>query len=121
MKAHYAHAATVLPVKDVAACMAFYHQKLGFDVSFQWGDPVDYVVLKAGDISLHLSKREDGQSPSKSHVALLIFVTDIDTLYDRMVTNGVRIVSEIGNRDYQMRDFDIADPEGHIISFGQGG
>ena len=51
---------------------------------------------------------------------MMIFTNDVDEIYKRLEKNGVEIVNPIGTRDYMMRDFDIRDPDGYILSFGQG-
>ena len=111
MTSYYSHAATILPVHHVPELISFYRDKLGFELTFQWGDPVDYAVLKAADVSIHLTRRADNSAPSKAHVALMVFTTDVDGLYQELVKKGVAIKTEIGDRDYGMRDFDIIDPE----------
>jgi len=120
MKDHYSHAATILPVNDVKKSMNYYRDVLGFDITFEWGDPVDYAVLRAGAVSLHLSKRSDNRSPNEHHIAIMIFVERIDQLYEVVKSKSATIKNEIGDREYHMRDFDIVDPDGYIISFGQG-
>ena len=99
--------------------MAFYRDALGFDITFEWGNPVDYAVLKAGNVSIHLSKKTDDRPASTEHVAIMIFVERIDELYETLKRKSVTIKSKIGDREYHMRDFDIADPDGYILSFGQ--
>lgn len=113
------HSATILPVSDVSASMAFYVDQLGFDLTFKWQDPPTYAVIKSGEISIHLSLKEAGDKISQEHVRLLIFAHDVDGVYRQCQQNGVPIHSEIGDRDYGMRDFDITDPDGHVIGFSQ--
>ncbi len=49
---------------------------------------------------------------------MYIFVHDIDGLYGEFINRNVKIGCEIGDRDYDMRNFDIIDPDGHRITFG---
>ncbi|MEM9260112.1 MAG: VOC family protein, partial [Bacteroidota bacterium] len=53
------HAAIVLSVQDIQASIAFYRDKLGFDLTFSWGDPTNYAVLKTGEVSVHLSEDDN--------------------------------------------------------------
>ena len=116
----YSHAATILPVKDVARAMAFYTEKLQFELTFKWEDPPSYAVLKANDqIQIHLSGYGDlaeGRRPG----GLFVFVHDVDALYAHYLEQEVIIHAPLGNRQYQMRDFDILDPDGNLLTFGQG-
>lgn len=118
---NFSHAATVLPVQDMQASIRFYTHSLPFELSFSWGEPVSYAVLKKGGVSIHLTQRADDREPSSEHCALYIFVYDIDQIYQHCVEQKVNIINPLSERDYEMRDFDIADPDGHIISFGKGG
>ncbi len=117
----YSHFATLLPVQDIEKSIKFYQEKLGFEVTFTWKNPVEYAVLKGGDqVAIHLTKREDKLQPSPVHTALYIFVHDVDDLYTDLNQRGVEILTPLGDRDYYMRDFDIKDPDGYILCFGKG-
>jgi catechol 2,3-dioxygenase-like lactoylglutathione lyase family enzyme len=108
--------AAVLHVKDMATALAFYRDKLGFTVSFSWDEPARYVCLCLGDAAIHLNSYLPPAGPS--HVC--IFCKGIDTFYARLVASGVNVTELIGDRAYGMRDFEVTDPDGHWIVFGQG-
>ena len=116
----FSHCAPVLSVDDVIEAAAFYKDKLGFDITFTWGDPTYYAVLKRGDgVSIHLSEREDTSAPiQRCHV--YIFVHDVDALYDELKAKGVDIDAPPTTHEYGMRDFDINDLSGHFLTFGTG-
>ena len=115
------HFAAIFPVDDVEATANYYQDILGFEITFKWEDPASYVVTKAGEsVGIHFVKREDNYQPSSSHCALYIFVHDVDTLYKQYQNAGVEITNPIDTRDYGMRDFDIKDPNGFILTFGKG-
>ena len=114
------HAATILPVKEVEQTAFYYRDKLGFTIEFTWGDPIDYIVLKRGEVSIHLSKNQDANPPGGNHVSIYIFVHDIDAVYQELQQAGADIATPLDTRDYGMRDFDVKDPDGYLISFGQG-
>ncbi len=118
---NFSHAATVLAVKKVKDSIAFYTQKLGFQLSFSWSDPPTYAVLVRGGVSIHLTERDDDKSPSATHCVLYIFVYDVDEVFQQCKEAGVKITNEPAERDYKMKDFDIMDPDGYLISFGKGG
>jgi catechol 2,3-dioxygenase-like lactoylglutathione lyase family enzyme len=107
--------ATVLHVKDMATALAFYRDRLGFAVTFTWGEP-RYVCLCLDDAAIHLNSYVPPAGPS--HVC--IFCEGIDALYAQLMARGVTIVEPIGDRAYGMRDFAITDPDGHRLEFGQG-
>jgi catechol 2,3-dioxygenase-like lactoylglutathione lyase family enzyme len=108
--------ATVLHVRDMARALAFYRDKLGFTVSFSWDEPPQYVCLCLGDAAIHLNSYVPPAGPS--HVC--VFCKGIDAFYARLVARGVNITEPIADRAYGMRDFNVTDPDGHCIVFGQG-
>ena len=113
---HYSHAATIIPVNDIQNTLAYYKSNLGFEVTFEWGDPLEYVVGKLGaEISIHFTKVYQA---SKLNTSLYVFVHDIDKLYEKLKSKQVEISNLIDNRDYGMRDFDIIDINGFRITFG---
>lgn len=82
-------------------------------------DPPEYVVLKGGEgVSLHLSL-EKGKLPSQMS-NYYIFVHDVEALYAHYVSLNLDIHREIGSQEYKMKDFDILDPDGNRLVFGQG-
>ena len=115
----YSHAATILSVNDIRASIDFYISKLGFDCSFEWENPPTYAVLNYNDkINIHLSLADHHVNNQQKPVALSIFVYDVDAVYEDLKSKGVKIHHPIGNRDYGMRDFDILDPSGYLLTFG---
>ena len=114
------HSAVIFPVSNLNNSIAFYTEKLGFEKTFEWGEPMYYAVVKRGGVGIHLTKRSDGGSPSKYHRALYVFVNDIDKIYKELKKHKVQMVNDLEPRDYKMKDFDIEDPDGFIITFGQG-
>ena len=54
---------------------------------------------------------------NQRHSALYIFVYDVDMVYTDLCSKFVTIQNPIGTRDYGMRDFDILDPSGYVLTF----
>lgn len=117
----FSHSSPIFPVEDPLKTAEYYRDILGFDINFKWDDPPTYIVLNREDaVGIHLVKRDDNYTPSKEHPALYIFVHDIDALYEEYQKSGANITNQIATRDYGMRDFDVTDPNGFILAFGQG-
>jgi catechol 2,3-dioxygenase-like lactoylglutathione lyase family enzyme len=109
--------ATVLTVTNVVESAAYYRDKLGFDVAFEYGTPTFYVGLCSGSVTLHLIAA-DKTPRQPGHGAVSIFVDDVDSLHAELVKRGAKVLKAPNDYDYGMRDFDVADLDGNMIFFG---
>lgn len=114
-----AGSATVFVVSDITASLAYYRDVLGFEVTFEYGQPPTYACLCRDEVGLHLlaasrTKRLAG------HGGLCIFVRDVDGLHAEVSARGARLLNRPEDRDYGMRDFDIVDADGNQLTFGMG-
>jgi len=58
------------------------------------------------------TKRQPG------HGAVNVFVIDVDALYQELKSRGARLLNEPKDYPYGMRDFDVHDLDGNLLSFG---
>src|SRR5580704_16088523 len=108
---------TVMTVKNVLESLAYYRDKLGFDVAFEYGKPTFYVGLCSGEVTLHLIAA-DRTPRQPGHGAVSIFVDDVDALHGELVKRGAKVLKAPQDYDYGLRDFDVADLDGNMIFFG---
>jgi len=115
----FSHCAPVLSVDNAVDTARFYKEKLGFEIAFTYGDPPYYVVVKRGQgVSIHFSEREDCTAKIQP-CCVYIFVTNVDAVYDEYLSKGVDVAAPPENQEYGMREFDVVDPNGHFLTFGQ--
>jgi len=103
-----------LPVPDVLAAAAFYTEKLGFTLGFTWGEPPTMAGVNLGEVQVFL---EQG-APASGGSALYFVVGDADELYAFHRANGVEVLAGLDDRDYELRDYTVRDPYGHVLTFG---
>ena len=111
---------TVLQVQDMAKSLAFY-KRLGFE-GHGWSGENDeqiyFSIVQRGDVTLALQLL-NGAPRVNTHWASYIYVDYVDTLHAEFKSEGI-LVSELRrNEHYACDDFDVTDPDGHIIAFGQ--
>jgi catechol 2,3-dioxygenase-like lactoylglutathione lyase family enzyme len=104
-------------VRDMAQALAFYRDILGFTKTFENGDPVGFMILKRDAAELHLNLQRDHKAGL--HNVAHLMVEDVDALHARCQANGVRIIKGLRDKDFGLRAFVFADPDGNRIDVGQ--
>ncbi len=119
--ARFLESATILEVKDAIASEAFYREKLGFGPSVFFGDPPTFCITSRDKVTVFLDKTRTSPRPTplNQYWALYIYVDDVDALAAEFAGRGIAFDRAIEDQDYGCRDFDVRDPDGHLIGFGQ--
>ncbi|MGC2475545.1 MAG: VOC family protein [Candidatus Sulfotelmatobacter sp.] len=113
-------------VDDVVATASFYRDKLGFFYERFWGDPPRFamvrrqgatIMLRQVDTSGHMRPNRT-PNPNDCVLDAYFWIDDADKLCEQFQANGVKIVSPICDREYDMREFDIEDCNGFRLCFG---
>ncbi len=104
-------------VADMARAVDFYTRLLGLTVTFSNGAPVIFTILERDAAELHLLLAPGYRGPS-FNVAHL-YVSDVGLLYSRCLAHNVTIIKPLADKDYGMRAFVIADPDGNRIDIGE--
>jgi catechol 2,3-dioxygenase-like lactoylglutathione lyase family enzyme len=97
-----------------ARAKAFYVQ-LGFEVLADRGS---FVVLAWEGHRLFLDERHGLVRPERLVANVRIMAPDVERHWVRAQEMGARVVEPICDRDYGLRDFTIADPDGFGVRFG---
>lgn len=101
-------------VRDLAASKAFY-ERLGFVVIREEGS---FLELAWENHLFFLDEQKDLPPPPGVPAAnVRIMVPDVDRYWELAGEMGARVVSPIADRDYGLRDFTIADPDGFGLRF----
>ncbi len=108
----------VLQVSDLMASVEFYN-KLGFATGGIWGEPATFAIMQRGDVSLALQLLRSDTMPVNTHWAAYIYVDDADAVHNEFQAAGIEIARKPEKTYYGCLDFDIADPDGHLLAFGQ--
>ena len=109
--------APTVTVSDIPAAIRFYTAILGFEKTFENGNPVGFVILEKDHAELHLSLNPHHKGTAQNVAHLL--VSDASALYAVCERNGVRIIKGLRDADYGLRGFVFADPDGNRIDVGQ--
>ncbi|WP_416897201.1 MAG: VOC family protein [Minwuia sp.] len=112
---------TVLQVADLQRSLDFYTGRLGFSSHGSWGDPPCFAIVQRGAVTFALDEtRETGAPvPGNQYWAAYLYVTGVRDLLESFRKAGVPIERELEETPYGLLDFDIRDPDGHVIAFGE--
>lgn len=109
----------VLDVRDVAASAAFY-ARLGFASHGLWGEPPAFAIVQRGDVTLALSLADRTRPVPHNHGwAAYVYVSDVAALHAEFAGEGASPGPIRRPEHYGCDDFDVVDPDGHRIAFGQ--
>lgn len=108
----------VLQVADVDRSAAFYCDVLGFFSHGTWGEGPEFCIVQRGEVTIALDRSRDGAVPVNQYWAAYVYVEDADKLCAAFRAKGAEIVREPQDAEYGLRDFDVRDPDGHLIAFG---
>jgi catechol 2,3-dioxygenase-like lactoylglutathione lyase family enzyme len=104
-----------LPVADVEDALAFYRDKLGFQIGWKWGSPVSHANVCRDSVSLDLIANPEGRrGPALAYIQL----SGVDAYFAELEGRHVE-VGDLGDRPYGMRDFEVVDPSGNRLAFGE--
>ena len=113
------HTRHVLAVKNLAVSADYFVDKLGFDRDFTapgW-EFLSFGIFKVmlGECSDAMWARETGDHSYFAHA----LVENVDEVFSECRTNGADILSPVSNKPWCLREFTVATPDGHRITFGQ--
>lgn len=104
-----------LPVSDVEKTLEFYVDKLGFQLGWKWGEPTTHANVCRDAISLDLILvPAERQGTAMAYIEL----AGADVYFSELKKRNVSS-SDIGDRPYGMRDFEVVDPSGNRLAFGE--
>lgn len=108
----------VLAVHDLQGSSNFFEQ-LGFKVISQ---PEGWIFVERDNCMVMLGECRDALHPSKlgdhSYFGYLR-VDNVDDYYEDLKRKGIKILSPIETKPWEMREFSVVSPEGHRITIGQ--
>ena len=109
----------VLATSDYPAARAFYRDKLGYTVVEEGGDPARFGILQRGGSMLFVDGWHGPRAATPDIWSAYIHVNGLDALAAEFAANGVQITRPIEVTVYGMREFEITDPDGVVLCFGE--
>jgi catechol 2,3-dioxygenase-like lactoylglutathione lyase family enzyme len=114
-------------VRDVMASLAFYKDRLGFEVMFLGPDDDPFwAMLKRDGVHLMLKaitpEVQPTPNPSRHPWArwdAYIYTPDPDSLAEEFASRGVSFREPLGINSDQLLGFEVTDADGYVLYFGR--
>ena len=117
-----------LVVSDVARAVAFYRDRLGFEVetTVPEAEPYVFAIIRSGPVQIFLNAPEPAIEeypamkgrPLGGTFTMFIEVTGIERTYDELKAQ-IPIVAPLETKWYGVAEFVAADPDGYLITFAE--
>jgi catechol 2,3-dioxygenase-like lactoylglutathione lyase family enzyme len=107
---------------DLPATLAYYRDRLGFELLGTWGDPPGYAIVWRDGHRIHF--RVAGPptpNPDKYDDELLdayLFIENADALYGEYAARGVEFTRTLCDTPWRSREFVVKDCDGRLLAFG---
>jgi catechol 2,3-dioxygenase-like lactoylglutathione lyase family enzyme len=116
-------------VNDVPASLAFYRDRLGFEITFQGPEPDDifFGIVRRGGAQILLKAVGVPPVPNytrdvKQGIArwdAFLYVPDPDALAAEYASRQVEFWEPLADTDSGLRGFEVKDADGYVLFFGR--
>ena len=119
----------ILNVSDIQASFTWF-KKLGWEKSFEWGDPVGFGGVCSGEVEIFLCEgaqggrgkgpntqtfnAEGGETGDKG-VWMSLWVDDIDVVNESCAKHDIEIVFPLTRMPWNVTEMHIRHPDGHVF------
>lgn len=116
-------------VRDVPAALAFYRDRLGFEVTFQGPEPDDifFGIVERGGAMIMM--KEIGVDPAPNYTRDIgqgiarwdayLHVPDPDALAAELASRDVKFFAPLQDNSDNLRGFEVQDADGYVLYFGR--
>ena len=109
----------VLGVQDVLKTAAYFRDVLGFQALSVVGDPPAFAIVERDTFEVFI-QRVPHARPADPHAwSIYLHCADAAALKAEVTARGAALNSDLIDKIYGQREFEIAGPENLIIVFGQ--
>jgi len=128
-KAEISGIAPFFIVNNVPAALAFYRDRLGFDITFQGPDPDDIFFGIVQRDAAMLMFKDVGVNPMPNYTRNVkkgiarwdayLHVSDPDTLAAEFLSRNIEFSVPLRDTDDGLRGFELKDANGYVLFFGR--
>jgi len=130
------HAKALNPILNVSSFQesVAWFEKLGWERSWQWGDPPTFGAVCSGQCEIFLCQDAQGgrgkgsskltfgphgdESADKG-VWMSIWVDDVDAIHQHCLAQGIEVTWPPTNHPWNTREMHVRHPDGHVFRISQ--
>lgn len=110
--------ASVLGVRNIEAAAAFLKDRLGFTITNLHGSPAFFAIASRDDCKVMLRPCQFMETRIAPDWSVYVGVVDVSGLHAEIKARGAP-VTDLVEKDYGVREFEVRGPERHVFVFGQ--
>lgn len=107
----------IFACSDIEATLAYYKDVLGFESSWTWGDPPSFGSATFGGVTIMFNLQPELAARVGGHQHW-IKVDDADGTYRLHTEKAAKVVSEIEDKPWGVREYVVEDLNGYYLRFG---
>ncbi len=109
-------------VDDLDQAIAYYRDKLGFELDFKYES--FYAAVTRDGLAIHLKcapkfAADREHRKKNEHLDAYIAVSGIRDLFSEMQTRGAHLLKPLEEQPWACLDFYVEDPDGYILCFSE--
>jgi hypothetical protein len=126
------HVTPILNVSDFQQSVEWF-EKWGWKKLWDWGEPTGFGAVASGHAEIFLCVNGQGgrgkaDAPARNGfnesnnkgVWMSAWVDDVDAVHRQCVQNGIEVLLEPTDMEWNVREMHIQHPDGHIFRVGKG-
>jgi len=109
-------------VDDLSEAIAYYRDRLGFELDFVYES--SYASVSRDGFAIHLkcapkTIADRTNRKQNEHLDAYVGVRGIEALFDELKSNGAGIIRSLEERPWGCRDFYVEDLDGYLLCFSE--
>jgi len=109
-------------VDDLERAIAYYCDKLGFELDFKYQS--FYAAVRRDGFAIHLKHAPKldtdwANRKQNEHLDAHISVSGIEGLFSELEMRGAQVIKPLEERPWACLDFYVEDPDGYILCFSE--
>ena len=109
----------VLKTGNYENARAFYRDRLGYEIKEEGGEPPRFGIFGRGRSVLFVDGWHGEPTRVGSAWEAYVHVDGLDALFAEFQAADVNITRPIETTVYEMREFEVTDPDGNVVCFGE--